>query len=66
MVNDIKPLYKYMNAKTIIERDAAFLEVCAEKIREGTFQYWDIPNTIVSTFEDIAKRLMIREKGILK
>lgn len=52
------PLSTFMAAKTTPERDAAFLALCAEHLRNGTFATWEIPNTIASTLRDISQRLV--------
>jgi hypothetical protein len=51
------PLMRYMNATTTPERDAAFLETYAERVRNGTEVAWEIPNTRATTLEDIAQRI---------
>jgi hypothetical protein len=46
-----------MTAETVQERDAAFLETLAERVRNGTARSWEIPNTVAQTLCDIAGRI---------
>jgi hypothetical protein len=53
----VPPLTAYMSAETTPQRDAAFLRMYAAKVRDRTAAAWEIPNSVASTLEDIAKRI---------
>ncbi len=50
-------LIVYMTTPDSSKRDAAYLRMYAAKVRNGTALADDIPNTIASTFEDMAQRV---------
>lgn len=61
LTTSVEPdLVRYMTTTESRERDALFLRMYATKLRNGTAFYDDIPNTIASTLEDVAKRLAVR------
>lgn len=51
-------LLTYLTTNDPAQRDAAFLQTYAARLRDGTAQSWEIPNTVASTIEDIAQRLV--------
>lgn len=57
------PLAACMAAETTRERDVAYLRLYAEKIRNQTERFWEIPNTRAAVLEGIASRLTITHQG---
>lgn len=57
--NDVETsdLMTYMTTASGPERDASWLRMYAEKIRNGTAWSWEIPSTVAGTMEAIASRV---------
>ena len=56
-------LVLYMTTTDGPIRDAAWLRMYAEKIRNGTAFGFDIPNTIATTIDGIANRMLTRSES---
>lgn len=54
------PLITLMTTDDPVKRDAAYLRMYAEHVRNGTDLTWDIPNTRARTLSDIADRMEVR------
>jgi hypothetical protein len=54
-------LIEYLTTSSVAVRDAAFLEMYARRLLDGTAATWEIPNTVASTIRDIARRIRERE-----